>query len=244
MFQIDFDTKCSACSLHTYKAVPGQSEVPFDKVKLMVISAYPSNLDETEGTSLTPDQKVGKDKGAGSYLRFVLQGVFDSDPRVPSDMKPFHRYCYLTNAIKCNKRESTIQDLHRRRCRDKWLLGEIAALPPNVPILLAGSDAVKLLGKYTVNNTRGQVLYYQDHPVVTTFSLIEVERGMSFLHTTDEVEIRQDMKKLLSIRKKLSNKDVDKLIKVRYWAPFPPLSMGWLFQKDINLVKDLVLGGL
>jgi uracil-DNA glycosylase len=240
MYQLAFNTGCTACSLHTYKAVAGQSNVPFDKVKLMIISSNPSKGEEESGISLC-DEK-GRDKSPGAYLRFVLRGAFDSDPLVPDEIKPFENYCYYTNAVKCSKRERTIQDIHRKRCRDKWLLTEIAALPPTTPILLASSDAVKaVLGKVTLNNTRGKINYYHNHPVVTTFNLADVERGMSFLVKNEE-SVRKDLRTLLAVKKKFNDADVDKLVKVRYWAPFPPLSIGWLFQRDINLLKELVIG--
>ena len=121
---------------------------------------------------------------------------------------------YRTNAMKCPPRGRKGNQLvgPRDTCKG-WLLAELSGIPSSTPILLAGSDAVHSLLGTSLFDSRGIIHYYNNHPVVTTVNPIEVERSARFTRTSDGLVVGA-----------------------------PPLigSTGWLYKRDLNLLKTLI----
>lgn len=124
---------------------------------------------------------------------------------------------YRTNAMKCPPRGKKADKLvHPRNICRAWLMAEIAEVGDKVPILLAGTEAVQsLLPGVGLYEGRGFVHWYGTHPVVCTINPIQVERAA-----------RKD------------TNDKGNLVAL------PPVvgSDPWLFQKDIDILVNL-LGG-
>ncbi len=238
---VQFNPQCTVCSLSTRQAVSGQSERPIKDVILVAISAYPGKREEATKMSLAPGTNNEDTSGAGAFLRRCLYWAIECDPTW--DGPPINELVYFTNAIKCSPRDKTVKDIHRSRCRDTWLLPELTALPTGVPLLLAGSEAVKAIHGLdaTIANYRGAVYNWRGHPTVTTFNPIEVERGVFYKTTIDEEDVKRDLKALLHSKKTLRDSDIDKIVKTRMWNPVPVGSMMWYFRKDINIIKREIL---
>lgn len=165
--------RCKLSSNRKHNPIPGSSPCPLDEVRLIVVSSYPGAEEVRSGQSLSPS--TGKNVNAGkilqTYLNRMSSGLYD--------------YTYRTNCIKCPPRGAKGEELKQPRdmCKN-WLVPEIMELPPNVPILLAGSEAVQsVLGK-PLYDSRGEVYQYHNHPVVVTVNPIEVERATRFIHSS------------------------------------------------------------
>ena len=169
----DFNPGCMNCSLSNKGAYPAREEVK-------------------KGYSLAPNEKRPKiDKpNAGRYLKYSIIHTFDNDPNFPDELKPFYNRVAFTNMIKCSPfnfrhEKMDVTDKHIKSCKITWLEKEIEAISkfnPTCPILLCGSEAVKLLGpKMKVYSNRRQVFTYKTtHPVLVTFNPVEVCRYTSY----------------------------------------------------------------
>lgn len=165
-----FDEECARCNLSCKVAVPGQAEVPLNEVKLIVISAYPGNEEMKKGATLVPSDK---EVNAGRYLRLKIKSRFDKNDSIPEAYKPFERYVFFTNALKCPFTPNETIDTAIRSCKH-WLDIELDQLPPKAPILIAASQALhSLLGKQSLYKAREKVLRYKDHPCIVTPNPIE-----------------------------------------------------------------------
>lgn len=247
------DSKCSLCKLGNYKAVFGQAESPPDKVALIVVSAFPGSSEVSQGISLCPQsaesKRLGKPMGAGEFLRLTFKALFDRDPEIPDELKPFEQHVFFTNAIKCNpqrgKDKTNITPAMIKTCRDAWLIPEIQQFDPRTPILLAAGEAVKsVLGKeYSLHTSRRQIHQVNDHPVVVTMNPIEAERGLIKELKNPEAAF-EDLEKLF-LKVKNPGKKVNQLLNSHYWKTEEgtPLlgSIPWHWQKDMKLIKQEVL---
>jgi hypothetical protein len=220
------DSRCSKCSLSYPPSVFGQSEVPLEEVKLVIISAYPSTEEIRQGISLAPSSKV---LNAGAYCRKAISTVFDQDPNFPMDYKPFVMSTFFTNMIKCpaqvkkEKREVKIQ--HIRSCRS-WLEIELEQLHPKVPLLIASSEAVKgLIGEEEgLYGNRNKRFLVGEHPALITMNPIEPSRYTTY--TAKDFKRNREgvvLPKGLVMDKPLMG------------------SIPWLFKKDLIEAKKMVL---
>lgn len=218
------DSKCQRCTLCTGKSIHGQSNVPMDRVLLLLVSAYPSTEEVKQGITLAPSPKL---MNAGKYCRMALGSVFDSDPFFEK-FKPFEDRVFFTNAIRCSplvkKEKKEVKRIHLDTCR-YWLDKEISHINDGVPILLASSEAVKsMLGfkESLYSNRRKVFTLYKNHPAVVTTNPIEPAR----YHPKD-VKVYKKRKGGFGIKESFMMK------------PFFGSPPYW-FKQDLLLVKDLV----
>ncbi|MBD2201782.1 hypothetical protein H6G33_10525 [Calothrix sp. FACHB-1219] len=240
-----FNNACRRCNLSTGNSICGQSEVDFNEVELIVVSAFPGNQEVKDGISLSPGDKNSSKMNAGKFLRLCLHWMFDLDVEVPSELKPFSEKVFYTNAIKCNPQKGQIKtqinNNHLDSCKD-WLKEEIDLFNRGQPILLAGSEACKsILGfKESIYNNRGIIHQYKNHPVVVTNNPIEWERGAlkELVYGDKTIE---DLDKLFSRYKNPKKTFIDSILKSKYWTPIPLGSGLWFAKQDLLKVKQLVL---
>lgn len=247
VYRFEINRKCNRCPLSTGKAVAGQSAVPFNQVKLIVVSSYPGKAEENVNMSLAPDTGRRSNSGqkpAGVFFRESLHYLFDSCEDLPDLYKPFENYVYYTNVIKCRKSEVTITEKARDTCKSTWLDKELLLFNPYTPILLAGSDPVKgVLGKeYSIYSERNKVLYYKKHPVIVTENPINIEKGIlsqlvaSYSDTFDNVRTILNTK--MDERKKQSV--LDKVIKTKLIPPLFGMSTYFFKQDMLNLREEVI----
>lgn len=232
----DFNKGCRDCSLSNNCAIGGHSFGKISEIELLVVAAYPAREELKKGFSLAPNNPRPKiDRlNAGRYLKYSILASFDNDENFPPELKSFYNRIGFSNMIKCspfNKTgdKLTVTDKHIKSCK-KWLEKEIAEVSkynPTCPILLCGSEAVKLLGPKTkvYTNRRKKFIYNNTHPVVVTFNPVEVVRYTSYVITENKTTSRG---KLL----------------VEEVRPEKPIIIGsptWHWKKDIESVKELVL---
>jgi hypothetical protein len=211
----DLDLRCKRCNLSTGQSIFGQAEVPLDDVCLAVISAYPGKEELKQNISLAP---IEKGFNAGKFFRLSISATFDNDDRIPETYKPFIKKVFITNAIKCSPAKGGVKPPNIAKCRD-WLEMEMRSLPPNVPILLAASEAVKSIlgsdqGLYT--NRRKTELTWEGHPLVVTFNPIEPLR--------------------YALETQVGDSD-----KFTFWKPVPYGEMRWHYMNDLELIKTFVI---
>lgn len=243
-----FNPKCSSCALGCGKAVAGQSISNFADVALVIIGGFPSSQDIAQGLSMAPGgdkKKKTNSMTPGEFLRVALASMFDADPNFPKELKPFEKYCYLTNALKCSNQRGQVKinitPGHIKACREQWLSKELMQVNPHTPILLAAPEAVKsLLGPDEgLYGSRRKVHRIGQHPAITTFTLAEAERGLIKTIPNEEV-VEEELTRLFA-RVRNPGKKLDTLMKVEYWKPAPVGSMSWHFRRDMDLIKELVI---
>lgn len=235
-YQIPFDRNCSKCKLSCGVSVSGQSEVPFNKVLLIVVSAYPGNNEIQQNISLAPATKKGK-ATAGEYVRFCLNKLI----RHCSLPEPFSKYVYFTNAIKCSPFQNTVLTSHIDKCKEAWLDLELSQFDSKVPIMIASSQAVKaLLGKKeSLYANTNKVIYYEGHPCVVTPNPIEWERGLAY-----KIDRYEDvLEDLITLHRKgkATKYQMEKLIKTRPWNPPAIGSSTYFVKRDLSLVLKEVI---
>lgn len=249
----NINPKCTLCKLGKGRAVFGQSECTYSQVMLVVVSAFPGANEIAQNLSLAPQtaesKKLRKQMGAGEFLRLSFKALFDNDPNFPEELKPFERYVFFTNALKCNPQQGqdkiNITPTMIRKCKEEWLIPEIRQFSPKVPLLLAAGEAVKsILGnEYSLQTSRRKVHYVNEHPTVVTVNPIEAERGL-IKEIKNPQETFEDLEKLF-LKVKNPNTKTSKLITSFYWKTEQgaPLlgSVPWHWQKDMNLIKEQVL---
>ena len=236
-----FDRECRRCKLSTGKAVAGQSSVPLNSILGIIVSDYPGANEEEMNLSLAPDKKKDKSKtsmAAGAYLRLFINHLFSND--LP-EYYPIEDYFYFTNAIKCRKREEAVKDVQRKKCKETWLEVELSQLPNQVPILAAGSEAVKaLIGlKETINNNRKKLLSYKDHPVIVTYNPINAERGALRMLVEPPDKVKKDLH-ILYDRRKATKYNISIAAQSKYWKPLLPGMNNYFFLQDLQLFKSQV----
>jgi hypothetical protein len=233
----DFNSRCKKCSLSNMNAIGGHSFGSPSKIELLIVAAYPSNEEIIKGYSLAPNSvRKGIDRpNAGRYVKYSIEHIFDRDPEMPAEMKPFYNRVGFSNAIKCspfNRRHEKLEvkPAHLTTCMRTWLEKEIAAVAkfnPRCPILLCGSEAVKLLGKNTkvYSNRRKRFIYNNTHPVIVSFNPVEVVRYTPYTITSSKTSKTGK-------------------IYVETVVPQKPIIVGstaWHWLQDLNEVKQLVL---
>ncbi len=233
----DFNPGCKNCNLFNNQAIGGHSFGQIDKVELIIVAAYPAMEEVKKGYSLASNLK--KDKidrlNAGRYVEYSIKQTFDLDNNVPVDLKPFYSRIAFTNMIKCSPFSKTgqkidVKDVHIKTCKQTWLEKEIRAIAnfnPTCPILLCGSEAVKLLHpkQKVYSSRRKEFTYNNTHPVIVTFNPVEAVRYTSNCITESRVNSKG---RLL----------------VNSIKPEKPIVVGsttWHWKQDMDLIKKLVL---
>ena len=233
----DFNPRCQACSLGNKAAIGGHTFGKLSEVELIIVAAYPAREEVLKGYSLAPNKKNEHfDKpNAGRYLRYSLIHTFDMDLEIPDSLKSFYKKVAFTNIIKCSpfnlhQEKIDVKDNHVRICKSTWLEKEIAAVAqfnPTCPILLCGSEAVKLLGfKTKVYSNRQKIFTYNNtHPTLITFNPVEVCRYTPYKIT----------------KSKTTNKGLIYVDSVAVQKPIIVGSTSWHWLQDMKLIKKLVL---
>lgn len=252
LYRFEVDKKCNRCTLSCKEGtISGQSEVPFSDVKLIVVSAYPSNREYKTNLSLAPSssdkQEIPNSNkspvGAGEFLRFCMKII---DRNLPQEYRPIEDFTYFTNAIKCTpqhgKDKITVTERHIKTCRDSWLLKEIDMFPSRVPIFACASEAVKaLLGtKESLYNNRNRVNYYKKHPIIVSTNPIDWEKYV-MKYVPDIEESRQYVTKLMktpSFNK--HKKKIDEVIGVKKWEALPGSPL-YFVKQDFKLVTQEII---
>lgn len=240
VYRIDnnFNPRCSKCSLSTQGAIGGHSFCGNNEVELLVVAAYPTREELKKGYSLAPNTKRDTKDGmnAGRFVRASINSTFNSDSRIPKNKKPFYKYVAFSNMIKCSPigklGKTKLTDLHINSCKN-WLEKEIEILShfnTNMPIMLCGSEAVKLLGKdMKVFSKRRQIyLYKNQHPVVISFNPVEVIR-----YTPYEIS-----------EKKYTNSGRLIVEDTRVKSPIVFSSPAWQWNNDLATLKELIINNL
>jgi len=233
----EFNRECRNCSLSNNCALGGHSFGRTSEIELLIVAAYPAREELKKGYSLAPNKRRPKiDKpNAGRYLQYSILASFDGDKDFPDELKPFYNRIGFTNMIKCSPFNKTgdkinVSDKHIKTCKQTWLEKEIAEIGkynPTCPILLCGSEAVKLLGPKTkvYANRRKQFTYNNTHPVIVTFNPVEVVRYTAYAITDSKT----------SSRGKLLVEEI---------KPEKPIIIGsptWHWKQDVESIKKLVI---
>jgi len=252
LYRFEVDKKCNRCSLSCKEGtISGQSEVPFSDVKLIIVSANPSNREYKTNLSLAPSppdkQEIPNSNkapvGAGEFLRFCMKII---DRSLPQEYRPIENFTYFTNAIKCNpqhgKDKITVTERHIKACRDSWLLKEIDMFSPRVPIFACASEAVKaLLGtKESLYNNRNRVNYYKKHPIIVSTNPVDWEKYV-MKYVPDIEESRLYVTKLMktpSFNK--YKKKIDEVIGVKKWEALPGSPL-YFVKQDLKLVTQEII---
>ena len=249
----NFNPGCLKCLLGSGKGITGQSCVPFNEVKLIVISAYPGGREERTGITLSdnenrkgPPDSNKATVGAGEYLRYCFEIFFDKDKNFPEEYKPIENWVYFTNALKCSPQRGrdkiTVVAKHIKTCKETYLAEELNMFNPSVPILAAGSEATKaLLGMdESLYNNRNRVNYYKDHPVIVTTNPVDWEK-YSAKYVPDIEEARQHVVKLMkSGQIKRFKKNIDKVIGAKVWKALPSSPL-YFVKQDLDAIKKQVI---
>lgn len=150
--RLGFDPTCQSCNLaHVDEklqkpvAVGGAGPADLTRIRLIVISDYPSTLEVKRGYPLVDNDEERKRRkligwrNAGGLLRAALHTLYGLNT---------YDDCWFTNAIKCDPRNLKPDNSHVACCAKTWLLSELLTLDeavPTAPILLAGKQAFRAL---------------------------------------------------------------------------------------------------
>lgn len=220
---IQFDRKCSRCSLSMGNAVGWFPKTITSDIKLITISDYPGYYEVESGIPLTSNQnrrwKSNTDwLNAGALFRKIMEERYCLD---------VNKEVYITNAIKCDPRGRTIGQVEKRTCFYTWLSQEMKILDeylPEVPLLIAGQvalEAVAFLYKVegSLNQLRGKVHKLPTgRPAVYTFNPVIAARGMVRLAT--------------------GFTEANQVSSVRTWMPPVLGSPLWFLLKDLEVLDE------
>jgi len=245
---LNFDRLCNVCSLECTEAVGGCGPDDLSKVKLIFISDYPGGLETQYGFPQCPityhEQRLNKKKrevllfrNSGQLIRELIPGLFDlcSWSEV-----------YMTNVVKCqptykNRNINITEKRHIYPCLDKWFKKEWELFEeycPNVPIIVAGSTAIKgmfrmfpelysqvtLIKEPTLKDLRRlKNIKLKNHNIAFTFNPAQLSK----------LEPREI--KSTSINRKTFAMTVTK---TEAWTSYPMGSPYWNFIKDINWLRE------
>jgi uracil-DNA glycosylase len=232
----DFNSKCTKCLLGSGSGVIGQSKVPFDQVKLIVVSGTPTGREEKTGVALcgnenrkgVPDSNKSS-VGAGEYLRYCLEVFFDKDKTFTEEYKPIENWVYFTHALKCSPQRGrdkiTVVAKHIKTCKETYLSSELDMFNSRVPILAAGTEATKaLLGidKSLSNNPTDWEKYSAKY-----VPDLEVARGYV-------------VKLMKNGQLKKFKKSIDKVIGAKVWKALPGSPL-YFVKQDLEAIKKEVV---
>jgi len=242
---IPFNRTCELCTkLARGTSVGGAGPKDLSQVKLIVISDYPSNLEEEAGYPLFDNEEKRsqtrvnnsltyiKWRNAGNFLRYELNRLFGLNTYTDT---------WITNAVKCNpfhkKEQITITEGFMKTCTNTWLLNELQTLHQHqltCPILIAGTTAFralqyvdnKLYSELTMANgkkahslkdyRRVKGKFWLTHPLVFTVNPAGPAKSVARIET-HEVKTK-----------------VFRVQELPYLIGSPP----WQFQEDIKLLAE------
>ena len=146
-----------------------------------------------------------------------------------------YKEVWITNAVKCSPQEIKLSEAHIKAC-NFWLQDElnlIDSIKPQVPILIAGSSALKALHRIdpslkaykSLRITRRQVIYWRLHPIVSTVNPAVIGRSEARIEAPGSVGLTpQNTYKINSVNS------------------FPVLvgSPAWNFTQDLELLRQFI----
>lgn len=224
---IQFNRDCALCNLSRGEAVFGAGPEDLGRIKLIIISDNPGPYEVEKGYPLVYRESqrkpnvIQKWNTAGTYMRNILHSMgLDS-----------YKDCWITNAIKCEKREKTVEQKHINTCAISWLKKELDILDchvPTVPILILGKlafKAIKVLEpqsfpKDTVelkDYRKKKGVFYRLHPLVFTVNPAAVSNCIPRIETHE-----------------IDDNYVRNVREIQYPIGSPP----WFFMKDLELLKE------
>ena len=226
---------CKQCKLSTKCAVFGSTKTDLNKIKLIVIGSYPDENDEAVNVAFSPIHRSTKSQNKtsnGLFIRKVLERLLGSE---------YKNAIYFTYAIKCNKRDNSITNKERIICKNKWLIDELNKFNSNIPILIMGNEGIKALFSINknINDYRGKISRWQNHPVVTTFDRQLAEQAMLNVFINNPDNVLQDLVELYK-SKKVTHKLLNKFTQTKVWQPILPGTLAWFLTKDLKLLKKIV----
>lgn len=229
--ELHFDKTCKVCVRGEGNAIPGCIQnADLSKLKLVVISDYPGHYEDKEGYCFydnEPDRQSmknnKKDKrarlkigwpNAGNYIRRKLETLGLNT----------YQEVYFTNVLKCKQNNADKEPNETRevkRCIETWLLKELDIIEmynPTVPILLLGKYAFIAFKKFiphspisddkgeVLRKYRRQVVYYKNHPVITT---VNPAAACSSIPKLEYVEINNinDLKSVRELKPPIGSPD-------------------------------------
>lgn len=146
-----FDRGCTGCALGQGEAVTSAGPDDLLNVKLIVVGEYPSKHDTAHNWPQVPSSLVnfGKNKklpvspNGGEFIRTLLEEMFGLCT---------YSEIWFTNAVHCDPivggKLIPISDKIIKQCNRAWGFTEFKLLDehvPNVPILVLGSKALRML---------------------------------------------------------------------------------------------------
>ena len=143
---------CARCALSTGTPIMGRTGLDHTKIKLIVISDYPTFAEEQNNYIFWDNQEARQPKrtrkgfkllgppNGGNIIRQEL-GLIGIDP---------YAEVFYTHVIKCSKPHNmTIKDGHIKTCIQEWFMKEINymknQIPSTVPVLCLGKFAWRAL---------------------------------------------------------------------------------------------------
>jgi uracil-DNA glycosylase len=238
-------TDCKRCSLQCGESIHSHCFSEFVEAQAFVVSAYPGNQELKTGLTLAPYAgwtKYSKRINAGTYLQEQFIELFDKDKVIPNTYKPFYDISTIRgNAIRCiprkGKEQIKVTSEHLDACR-YWLQQDIRQLSNLTPILLCGKEAVlSLFGDRPnlIGGTKGkppslyklrrQIWFYNNHPVIITENPIQAVNSLRYS----------------IIKETVNDKGVPEPKTQQIELPPPLGSTGWHFNRDLELLKLLIL---
>lgn len=227
--------ECRLCSLSTLNSVGGQSECDISEIKLIVIGSYPQDTDEANEISFCAYDSLGYNaqESYGKFIRDIFSKVFNED---------FVKHIYFSHAIKCNKRDKSILDKHRKICHKNHLLPELDKLP-KVPILALGKEAAKsLIGNQNIAEYRQKIFYRLNpkiQPIIVSFEPVELKRTIMKTFIQNYDLIYKDLL-ILFQEKKINKYNLNKFTQTETWKPVLPGTMAYFFAQDLKLLKKII----
>jgi Uracil DNA glycosylase superfamily len=214
---IPIDKLCANCKLSAGCTVSGRGPDNLAQVKLIVVSDYPGAYESEFGWPQVPNdwvetQRKNKRKlpgipNSGKFIRDLLTNQFNLDT---------YTEVYFTNAFKCdpNFQGRTLKPTERHLgiCASSWGSREFAILDsfcPTVPILTAGSWALKLISNLyrdqapagSIDNLlRQSDLKAGTHPLVCSYNPATYARSHGRIEVGVSVSRRSGLTEITSLQ--------------------------------------------
>jgi uracil-DNA glycosylase family 4 len=238
---LKFNKECNACALGKGCAVGGAGPDDFNNLKLVVISDSIGEYESLAGYPMYDNYKERMPKynkktkrhslpgwkNAGATLREYLSTLFGLNT---------YTQVWITNAVKCSPQEIKVSDIHIKSC-NFWLKEELELIDyikPEVPILIAGTSALKAIHRIdpalkpfkSLRVTRRQVLHWRLHPIVTTVNPAVIGRSEARIESPGSVGLTPQ-----------------NTYKINAVDLFPALigSPAWNFSQDLELLRPFIV---
>lgn len=204
---IPINRDCTACTLACGTSISGRGPDDLSQIKLILVSDYPGAYESEYGWPQVPNhwvtsqlkkqRKLPQPPNSGALIREILQSDFGLDSFTE---------VWITNALKCdpNSGGRSLKPTDRQLgiCSSTWAQAEFARLDeiiPHVPILAAGSWALKLVRSiYRDRCAVGSIddllrepnLLAGNHPLICSYNPATYARSFGQIETSVSVNRR------------------------------------------------------